>query len=84
MSLRLVDKDNVATLPVANPTNILASIRGFADAIDDETLKPSTALLITVEDGLVDFAAFGDQPDVARALGIIELAKAKIVAGSWR
>lgn len=84
MSLRLVDKDNVATLPVANPTNILASIRGFADAIDDETLKPSTALLITVEDGLVDFAAFGEQPDVARALGIIELAKAKIVAGSWR
>jgi len=84
MSLRLVDKDNVETLPVANPTNILAAIRGFADAIADETLKPTTAILVTVEDGMVDFAAFGEQPDVARALGIIELAKAKIVAGSWR
>lgn len=84
MSLRLVDKDNVATLPVANPTNILAAIQGFADAIGDETLNPSTAILITVEDGMVDFAAFGEQPSVATALGLIELAKAKIVAGSWR
>lgn len=84
MSLRLVDKDNVETLPVANPTNILASIQGFADAIGDETLKPTTAILITVEDGMVDFAAFGEQPDVARAIGIIELAKAKIISGSWR
>lgn len=84
MSLRLVDKDNVETLPVANPTNIMASIQGFADAIFDETLKPTTAILITVEDGMVDFAAFGEQPDVARALGIIELAKAKIISGSWR
>lgn len=85
MNLRLVAKDNVAALPVANMHDIAAAAQGFADAIADGDLEGlETVVLITKRGGRVDFAVLGESPSIAEGIGLLELAKAKVIAGAWR
>jgi hypothetical protein len=83
--LRIVDNDNVRTLPVGHVRDVAAAIRSFAGCIEDGSLTARKAILITVdEDGMLDFSCFGELVNSAEGLGLLDLTKAKIVAGSWR
>jgi hypothetical protein len=85
MTLRLVDKDNVVPLVTAWTRDILSGAQGFAAAVEDGSLALRQALIVTVdENGMVDFAAIGEQPTIAEAIGTIELCKLKIGMGAFR
>lgn len=83
--LRIVDSDNVRMLPVGHVRDVALAIHTFADCIEAGQITARKAIIITVdEDGLLDFACFGDQFTSAEGLGLLDLTKAKIIAGSWR
>lgn len=84
MTLRLVEKDNVATLPVGNLHDICSSLRAMADAIDEGKIGPDVVLLVTRSEGMVDYTALGENVCIAEALGLLDLAHARIVNGAWR
>jgi hypothetical protein len=83
MTLRLVsDMTNVARLPEAD---VAAGLRALASAIEGGKLeRAETILLVSLTGGMVDFAAVGKSPTIAETLGLLDLAHAKIVAGSFR
>lgn len=81
--LRLVESGKIARLPVGNLREIADAARAFADLVDDG-LSVETAFLVTVIDGELQFTVLGDSPTIAEGLGLLDLAKAKIVAGSWQ
>jgi hypothetical protein len=77
----VVDNTNVQALPVEYLRDIALAARGFADAVEAGQFEGLTlALLITVQDGQVDYAPFGDDLNGAEALGYLELAKVKVIA----
>lgn len=83
--LRIVDSDNVHTLPVAGLRNVVAAVHAFAECIDDGSMTARRCILIVQDaDELVDFTTFGEDFDSAQAIGFLEMVKAKIIAGSWR
>ena len=84
MSIRLVDKDNVFNLSVGNLRDIGTAAQGFADAINGGDLDGlETAIVIIKVNGRVDMTVMGESPSIAEGLGLLELAKAKIIAGAW-
>jgi len=75
------DADNVVALPVGS---VAAGLRGLAAKIDAGEVSPDSMLIISRASGMVDFAALGENISIAEALGLLDLAHAKIVAGAWR
>lgn len=81
MTLRLVD--NVVPLPGCELTDMEAAAQGFADAVPE--LNLTSALVVTVDDrGIVDFVCLGEQVTTSVAIGLLELVKAKIIAGAFK
>lgn len=81
--MRLVS--NVVRLPGTELADVADAAQGFANAIADGDLRLRQAIIVTVDpDGYVDFACIGEQPGTAEAIGLLELAKARIVAGSFK
>ena len=83
--LRLAAVNGERTIPIGLNDVALAA-RGFADAIDSGAVTSRTAILLSVNnDGNLETTWFGSQgPTIAEAIGLLELAKAKIVNGAWR
>lgn len=83
--LRVVEKENVTALPVGNLREIVSAAQGFADAVAEGGIALRSAIIVTVDrEGLLDIACLGEQPLSSEAVGMLELAKAKIVAGTFR
>ena len=83
MSLRVVDKGNVVAFPGGELADVVAAARGFADSVESGKINAKQVIVIAVVDGRVDFTVFGPSPTLCEGIGIIELAKAKIIDGSW-
>lgn len=82
--IRLASVDGVSTLPV-DLADVATAVRGFADALDDGKATAQSAILLSVNDaGMLDLTWFGKPVTTAEAIGLFELAKAKVVAGAWR
>lgn len=78
-------RDNVHALPVNYVPDIAAALRAFAELIDEGAVTARKLIVVHVdEDGLLDFAAFGEPFNSAEGLGLLDLAKAKIINGTWR
>lgn len=84
MSLRVVDSGNVVAFPGGELSDVVAAARGFADAVESGDLKAEQVIVVSLIDGRVDFTAFGPSPTIAEGIGMLELAKAKIIEGAWR
>jgi hypothetical protein len=83
--LRLACVDGKPTAAIGPTSNIAAEARGFADAINDGRIEAQTAVIVTVDaDGVLDFAFIGEPMRVDQGLGLLELAKAKLISGCWR
>jgi len=83
--LRLASVDGQPTIAIGPPSAIAAQAQGFADAIAEGRLSLATAVIVTLDaDGIVDFACIGEPVRVDQGIGLLELAKARLVAGCWR
>lgn len=83
--IHIVDNENVRRLPTGFLPNVAKAVRAFAACLDDGSIKARKAFIVTVdEDGFLDLAAFGEHCGSAEGIGLLELAKAKVVAGTWR
>jgi hypothetical protein len=80
VSLRLVSDGFVQE---GNSEKIAAEARAFADKVESGELEAERVILVCVIDGLLDLTVFGPSPTIADGIGMLELAKAKIIAGSW-
>jgi hypothetical protein len=82
--LRLASIDGERTITIGL-SDVAIAARGFADALDAGKASARTAILLTVNDeGTLETTWLGQGPTIAEALGLLELAKAKIVQGAWR
>lgn len=83
--LRLAAVNGEQTIGVGPGSAIAAQAQGFADAIAEGRLELTTAVIVTLdENGCIDFACIGDPVRVDQGIGMLELAKARLVAGCWR
>jgi hypothetical protein len=77
--------DNVHALPSTFIPHISAALRAYAELIEDGEVSANRVILVTQDDdGMIDFAAIGEPCDSAQAVGYLEMAKAKMIEGSWR
>jgi hypothetical protein len=85
MGLRLVEKENVSTLATGFLPDVKKAVMAFLDCIEDGSLAPEKAILITLnEDGRIDLTALGRPVGNIEALGMLDLAKAAIVSGAMK
>lgn len=84
MSASLV-YDNVHALPSAFIPQIALALRAYAELLEDGEASAKRIILVTQdEDGMIDFAAIGEPCESAQALGYLDMAKDKLLRGSWR
>lgn len=84
MSLRVVDSGNIVAFPGGELSDVVAAARGFADAVEGGQLNADRVIVVSVVDGKVEFTVFGQSPTIAEGIGLLELAKARIIEGAWR
>lgn len=63
---------------------IVAHARAFADAVEAGDVEAEKVIVVCVVGGMLDLAIFGPSPSIAEGIGLLELAKAKVIEGSWR
>lgn len=63
---------------------IVAAARAFADAVEAGDVPAEKVIVVCVVGGMLDLAIFGPSPTIAEGLGLLDLAKAKVIEGSWR
>jgi len=77
--------DNVHALPSAFIPQIALALRAYAELIEDGEVSANRVILVTQDDeGMIDFMAIGEPCDSAQGIGYLEMAKAKMIEGSWR
>jgi hypothetical protein len=77
--------DNVHALPSSFIPQIALALRVYAELIEDGEVSANRVIVITEDDdGMIDFAAIGEPCNSAQAVGYLEMAKAKMIEGSWR
>lgn len=82
--LRLASVNGESTITIGF-NDVAMAARGFADLLDSGEATAKTAILLTVnEQGNLETTWFGEGPTVAEAIGLLELAKARVIQGAWR
>jgi hypothetical protein len=77
--------DNVHPLPSSFIPQIALALHAYAELLEEGEVSAKRMILVTQdEDGMIDFAALGEPCDSAQGVGYLEMAKAKMIAGSWR
>lgn len=79
MTLRLVSDSEPA-----HRNEIVAAARAFADSVESGELAAEKVIVVCVVDGMLDFAIFGPSPSIAEGIGLLALAQAKVIEGSWQ
>lgn len=84
MSLHLAAVNGERTIPIDPGSDIAACARAFADLIDNGEVEADSAIVILDVHGFIEFLSFGPSPSISEALGMLDLAKAKIINGAFR
>jgi len=85
VTLRLVGGLDAKVTRLETKADIVSGLRALANTIESGKLeRAETILLVSQSAGMVDFAAIGKCPTIAEALGLLDLAHAKIVRGAWK
>lgn len=63
---------------------VVIAARTLADAVESGEVPVESALIVTLVDGCADVTCIGRNLPISEAIGLLELAKAKIIQGAWK
>lgn len=76
---------NVAPFPGLNLSDVAQMARNFAEALDSGKIPDISCAMLIIQDeqGVIDSMQWGGEITTTEAIGILELAKSKIVRDSY-
>lgn len=82
--LRLAAINGETTIPIGEIGTIADEAYILGSMIESGALNASSALVIAEVDGYVKLICIGPSPTTAEAVGLLELAKARIINGAFQ